>query len=449
MTAAQHVIELAGPQLWPSWRKWTIVTLITFSLSLDVFATLSITPAAPAVLKSYNISSTLYLVWLVSIWELGEGVGGLISAPCSEMFGRYWIYHGGNATFCLFLVGGALSQNIGSFLAFRFLCGLSSTALTIGPAIVGDIFTESQRARALALNSFMPLPFAALAPTFGGFIAQTHGWRASIWIIAIISAVFTIAALPVLRETYLPVLKRRETPSNTASPKLQWSILRPIHMLQHYPLAIVTFTTAVIYGCNCLTLTTLSIVMQQQYRFSEGQTGLCFLAATIGCVLNSIAYAALANRSAKAFAKSFPGPVARLPPLILSCILLAGGLMLYGWAVHLQEHWIIPLIGIAVLSIGTCLSSVSAQNFLVDMYNEHSASALGVGVALRAFSGAFLPLVAGPLFSRLGWGWGNTLLGFVGLLPAPFLYAIMLYSRKGYRETAADVDASADHGFIR
>lgn len=419
------------PLLWPAWRKWTIVTLISLSVSLDVFATLAIMPAAPAVLESYGMSNDLYLVLLISIWELGEGVGGLLFAPCSELFGRFWIYHCGNLCFTLFLIGCAFSPNISSFLTFRFLCGLSSTALFVGPAIIGDIFPEGQRARALAVDNFIVLPFAALAPTYGGFVAQTDDWRASVWSIAVMSAVLTAAALPLLRETYRPLLQKRSP--REASLKPEWlhivqAFSRPLRMLIFYPsTTIVTICTAVIYGASYLVNTILSLIMEQQYGFTEGEAGLCFIAATIGSVIIQFGYGAVADRTARAFAKgglTCPGP--RLPPLMLSCILFAGGMILFGWTVRFHNPWITPLLGFGLLHMGNSLSLVAAENFFVELYGEHSASALGAGVALRAFSGAFLPLAAGPLYNRLGYGWGNTLLGLLCLLPLPLLTTLIL-----------------------
>ncbi|QIW95039.1 hypothetical protein AMS68_000557 [Peltaster fructicola] len=396
-------------------------------------------PAAPAVLETYGTSNDAYLALLISIWEVGEGLSGLFFGPCSEIFGRYWIYLCGNVAFCLCLIGGAFSSSIQSFLAFRFLCGFSSTSLSIGPAIVGDLFSEQERGKALAFNSFVPLPFAALAPTFGGFVAQAYGWRSTIWIIAAMSAAVTVVSPVIMRETYRSILLQRSSNNVQAgcdsvpARSRDWRLIgqafsRSLRMLIYSPpTIIVSMCTAILYGANYLTLTTLSSVMQQQYGFTEGQTGLCYLAATIGCVATMLCYGGFSEKSANVFARiRVHGPAARLPPLILSCALLVCGIMLFGWSIHCHDHWIVPLVGLAILSMGSCLSLVATENYLVDMYNEHSASALGAGVALRALSGAFVPLAAEPLYARLGWGWGNTLLGFLCLLPLPFVLFLML-----------------------
>jgi hypothetical protein len=66
-----------------------------------------------------------------------------------------------------------------------------------------------------------------------------------------------------------------------------------------------------------------------------------------------------------------------------------------------------------------------AQLYLVDVFGSAAAaSALGANNLLRYISSTFLPLAGPPIYQRLGYGWGNTLLGFVALafVPAPVLF---------------------------
>jgi hypothetical protein len=63
------------------------------------------------------------------------------------------------------------------------------------------------------------------------------------------------------------------------------------------------------------------------------------------------------------------------------------------------------------------------MNYLVDIFGDRSASAMAAVPPLRYVGGAFMPVAAPYMYARLGYGWGNSLLGFVLLvaLPAPFL----------------------------
>jgi hypothetical protein len=66
-----------------------------------------------------------------------------------------------------------------------------------------------------------------------------------------------------------------------------------------------------------------------------------------------------------------------------------------------------------------------AQLYLVDLFGSQSAaSALGANNLLRFLSNTFLPLAGPPMYQSLGYGWGNTVLGFIALsfVPAPVMF---------------------------
>lgn len=62
--------------------------------------------------------------------------------------------------------------------------------------------------------------------------------------------------------------------------------------------------------------------------------------------------------------------------------------------------------------------------YLVETFGEYSASALAASKFLQSLFGAFLPLAGRPLFDVLGYGWGNSLLGFIAVafIPVPWLF---------------------------
>lgn len=66
-----------------------------------------------------------------------------------------------------------------------------------------------------------------------------------------------------------------------------------------------------------------------------------------------------------------------------------------------------------------------AQTYVVDVHGaETAASALAALSLSRSLFGAFLPLAGPALYESLGLGWGNTLLGFIGMafVPVPLLF---------------------------
>lgn len=62
--------------------------------------------------------------------------------------------------------------------------------------------------------------------------------------------------------------------------------------------------------------------------------------------------------------------------------------------------------------------------YLVDSFPTYAASAIAATKVFQSIGGAFLPLAGQPLYSTLGLGWGNSVLGFIALafFPVPILF---------------------------
>lgn len=154
--------------------------------------------------------------------------------------------------------------------SFYYLAGWAGAApIAIGGGSVGDLFSERDRAGAMALYSLGPLigeytqvcfgssvlTLLSLGPVVGpiagGFIAQSIGVR---YVFIVISGLCGIAALigiPLLKETYAPTIRLRiarqsadpekaaaQHPTLVAEHGSKWHILwlnlsRPAMMLTH------------------------------------------------------------------------------------------------------------------------------------------------------------------------------------------------------------------------
>lgn len=52
---------------------------------------------------------------------------------------------------------------------------------------------------------------------------------------------------------------------------------------------------------------------------------------------------------------------------------------------------------------------------MIDAYTEYAASAIAAGNILRSITASMLPLAGIPMYDRLGYGWGNSVLAFISL----------------------------------
>ena len=264
-------------------------------------ATVICAPAAPQILADFHESNNLYAIILVSIWELGEVAGPLLLAPLAEIHGRLPIYHLANVMFIIFAIGGGLSPNLPSLIVFRFLNGFAVASQTLNPSIVGDMYIQEERGRALSFMGLTKLLGPVLGPVIDGYLSQAKGWRWTFWFVVILAGVFEICFCFCYRETYkIKILRQKakrlrremgnpdlqsrydvETPQKGF---FQRSLLRPFRILFFSPvILILSLYTATVYGDLYLILTTITTVFETIYNFAEGPAGLAFLGIGTSC----------------------------------------------------------------------------------------------------------------------------------------------------------------------
>ena len=274
--------------------SWSSLSQTQYTNSPSNFGTIVIVPAVPQILADFAVDDDLYLALLVSIWELGEGIGPFLVGPLSEKYGRLPVYHGGNVLFIIFSIASAVSSNISMLVASRFLTGFAGTSLTLGPSIVGDCFPREERGKSMAVAIAIPMIGPFVSPVIGGYVADRLGWRWTVWLTVIVAGVVSLVSVLIFRETYKVVILerrakrlRRETGSQLLRSRYQKtsdantvarSFTRPVRLLFSSPIVfIVSVYMALVYGLSFLILTTLTPIMQGIYGFSEGTVGLMFL----------------------------------------------------------------------------------------------------------------------------------------------------------------------------
>ncbi|PLN84872.1 MFS general substrate transporter [Aspergillus taichungensis] len=431
-----------NPQNWSLPRKWCLVGLIsavTFNISMASTVT---APAVPLIMAGFKQTNAELQSFVVSVYILGFAFGPLVVAPLSELYGRSPILHITNIVFLTFNIACAVSTNLTMFTVFRFIVGLMAcTPLTLGGGFIYDLMPAERRARALMIWTMGPLMGPVLGPVIGGYLAQGAGWQWVFWLVTILSAILTTACLIFVRETYAPVLLTRKAAalrkqtnnpalrsrfdSSQSSPRDTFlrAIVRPTKMLLCAPIVtLLALYTAMNYAYMYLLFTTFTYVFMSSYDFSEGEAGLAYLGLGVGFILGLLATGLYSDRYLNRARLTRPAvPEDHLPPMVLGAVLVPAGLFIYGWTAQYAVHWIAPIVGTGVFGFGMLLAFMPVQVYLVQTYTVFAASAIASNTVLRSLLGAVLPLVAPRLYDDLGYGWGNSLLGFIAVafIPAP------------------------------
>ncbi|KAH7022093.1 putative MFS transporter [Ilyonectria destructans] len=432
------------PYNWPKTQRMTHIALVSFiTLVVNLAATL-FSPAAAKLVVDFSITNSTMASLTVSIYLLGFALGPLVIAPLSELYGRLWIYHICNVVFLAFTIGCATSKNLASFLICRFLAGCAGAApLTIGGGTIADLVPVEKRGAAMAAFGIGPLLGPVLGPIIGGLVAADLGWRWTLWIISIIGGVQTLLSFTFMRETYSPILlarivkkMRAESGDQSLQPKgvtndkpttlFLRATIRPTKILFCSPIVLsLSLFNAFVFGMMFLLFTTFPTVFQLQYGFGTRVSGLSYLGLGIGMLIALFGFRILSDRILKRMkGVDVPKPEYRLPLMMWFSPLIPVGFFFYGWTAEYKVHWIVPILATSFIGSGSLFIMLPSQIYVVDAFGAHgAASALAALAVIRSIFGCFIPLAGPKLYEDLGFGWGNSVLGFITLAftPVPFV----------------------------
>ncbi|EEH47722.2 uncharacterized protein PADG_03806 [Paracoccidioides brasiliensis Pb18] len=428
-------------------RKWLIVLVVSFG-SICVTCTSSIYAMTYTQVMNEFHSSRIVTTLGLSFFILGLGLGPLVLAPLSELYGRRIIYITSFSFFLIWLIPCAVAQNIQTLLIARLFSGISGSAfLSVAGATIGDMFARHELGAPMLIYTASPLFGPELGLLLGGFISQYTTWRWTFYMILIWSGSILICIIVIVPETYHPVLLRRkaiklrretgderwkatiEITKRSVFQTILRSVYRPMLLLTLEPMCLnLCILSAILLGILYLFFGSFQLVFMTIHGFTVSQVGLSFLGIFIGMMLAILSdplwrrnYARLVRKRENMICElgEFE-PEWRLPPAIAGAPLVSIGILIFAWTIFQHVHWIVPIIGSAGFGLGTVLVYSGIFTFLVDAYPLYAASALAANCFLRCSFGAVFPLFGIQLYNRLGFNWASTLLAFLTIAMAPF-----------------------------
>lgn len=389
-------------------RKWLLVGLLSTITLVTPFASSILSPGISSLMIEFGETQQIVGSMTVSIYLLGYVVGPMVMAPMSEIYGRRLVLTAANVFFCCWQIGCALAPDISTLIVFRFFSGVGGAGcLTLGGAVIGDLFRPEQRGFAMGIWTFGPLigevipslhppPLdmlecnhqskemltsvaigPILGPLIGGFIAESIGWRWDFWIVLIVAVLITITIEVFNQETSHRIIiekkvkrLRKETGRDdlrscydtTQGSKLSQKrilvngLVRPLKMLVLSPIVLLlTIYISFTYGTLYLLFTTIPTVFQQTYGFSTGLTGLVYLGLGTGTTLGWLVITLYSDKSVIKLAKANNGefePEMRLAMSIGFSWLLPITFFWYGWTAQYKVHWISPILSLIPYGCG-------------------------------------------------------------------------------------------------
>ncbi|KAI9831972.1 MAG: hypothetical protein M1826_002700 [Phylliscum demangeonii] len=419
----------ANPQNWSQAKKaFVTVQICLYTLAVYIGSAIY-TPSEMGVMKEFGVAPVVAALAL-SVYVLAYGIGPLIFSPLSEipLVGRNPPYIITFAIFVILCVPTALVHNIAGLVVLRFLQGFfGSPCLATGAASLQDMY------------SLIKVPYAL--------------WRWSLWEILWIAGPVFILLFLCLPETSTPniLLRRaRRLRQLTHDDRLRsqgeidqallsvrqtviGALWTPLQLMFLDPsIAFADLYIALCYAIFYSFFDSIPLAFgpgPSGYGFNVGETGLAFLSVTVGVVTSLCVYLAYLWFVVEPGIRKhgLQAPEKRLIPGLFVSFLLPIGLFLFGWTARPSIHWIVPLIGVSLISACIFIIFQTIFVYLPLSYPSRSASIFAGNAFARSVFAAAAILYSRPFYRTLNIGPGCSLLAGLAAGCIVGIFALYFY----------------------
>jgi len=165
------------------------VLVLSLLLGLQPITTDLYLPALPALTTGF-VAPMAQAQLTLSALLLAFGLSQLIWGPLSDRFGRRPILLLGMTAYVLASIGSTLASSMSLLIVWRIVQGAAMGAgVMCARAIVRDLYTPAQGARAMSKGLSGLGVIACLSPPLGGALSDLFDWRIALLTLAIFGAV--------------------------------------------------------------------------------------------------------------------------------------------------------------------------------------------------------------------------------------------------------------------
>ena len=167
-----------------------------------------LTPTLPLIKDDLGVSSAA-VQQLLTVYLVALALGQLVLSPISDRFGRRPLLLAGALLYALASLGMLVTDSISVLTTLRILQGLGAAGcMSMGRAMVNDAFEREEAARQMSTIAIVLAIVPAATLAFGGFLATSAGWQATIGTLGVAGVVLLLTAFSQARETHLQRLQR-------------------------------------------------------------------------------------------------------------------------------------------------------------------------------------------------------------------------------------------------
>ena len=185
-------------------RYLFLIIILGLLTALSPFSIDMYLPAFQDIARSLGTTTERVDLSLSSFF-IGLAFGQLIYGPLMDRFGRKRPLYFGMGLYILASIGCSLSRSVDMLIAVRLLQAIGSCAAGVASmAMVRDLFPVKESAKVFALLVLVLGASPLVAPTTGGYLADSFGWRSVFIVLLIIAVAILLAVIFTLPESHKP-----------------------------------------------------------------------------------------------------------------------------------------------------------------------------------------------------------------------------------------------------
>ncbi|KAL4820209.1 major facilitator superfamily domain-containing protein [Aspergillus spinulosporus] len=468
---------------WPSWKKWTVISVIFLVQTSMNFNTSLYSNALGGISEEFGVSMQAARCGAM-IFLVLYAFGCELWAPWSEELGRKPILQASLFLVNVWQLPVALAPNFASIMVGRALGGLSSAGGSVTLGMIADLWEADEQQYAVACVVFSSVAGSVIGPVVGGFVEAYLPWRWNIWIQLIFGGFVQIAHLLFVPETRTTILmdriakKMRKSgenpniygPNELVPYRERFSMreilvtwIRPFKMFLTEPIVLTLsllsgFSDALIF----MFIQSFGLVYDQ-WGFGTVALGLSFIPILVGYLIAWFSFIPAIKRNIRERREKPDDEQAqyesRLWWLLWTAPCLPIGLIGFAWtSLGPPIHWIGTMVFSAIVGIANYSIYMATIDYMICAYGPYSASATGGNGWARDFLAGVLTIPATPFFQNIGGKYhleyASTILFCISFLLVIAVYAIYWYGptlrkRSPFAQQLSDAKAELQsHGAI-
>jgi MFS transporter, DHA1 family, multidrug resistance protein len=259
--------------------KFFLIVILGLLSAIGPFSIDMYLPGFPAIANDLH-TTIAHIQLSLSSFFVGISLGQLLYGPLLDRFGRKRPMYVGLTAYLIASIGCMFATNADSLIVLRLLQALGGCAgMVASRAMVRDLFAVEESAKVFSLLMLVVGVSPIIAPTLGGYISASLGWKYIFVVLAAMDAFILAAVYFSLPET------RKGDPSLSLKPKnILGGFFNVLKEPQFYTYALTgSIASSGLYAY----ISGSPYVFMELYKVSEKQYGWIFAIIALGLIGSS------------------------------------------------------------------------------------------------------------------------------------------------------------------